>query len=84
MSDLISREQTYKILCEEYPLLQKGYLRRVIDEVPSAERIGHWIELYENNYQCSECNAWWTCEDTPIASGMNFCPNCGAKMESDK
>lgn len=37
MSDLISREETYKILCKEYPLLQKDYLKRVIDELPSAE-----------------------------------------------
>lgn len=34
---LIDSEETYKILCEEYPLLQKGYLRKVIDKVPSAE-----------------------------------------------
>lgn len=60
------------------------YIWSIINGMPSAERIGHWVELYENNYQCSECNAWWTCEDTPIASGMNFCPNCGVRMKGEQ
>lgn len=36
---LISRGEAYKILCEEYPLLQREYLKRVIDKVPSAESL---------------------------------------------
>ncbi len=44
---LIDSEETYKILCEAYPLLQKDYLRRVIDEVPSAEVKGDLISREE-------------------------------------
>ena len=44
-------------------------------------RHGRWTYLYDGNYKCSECGSWWTCEETPIESGMLYCPNCGAKMD---
>ena len=44
-------------------------------------RHGRWEELYENNYKCSVCGSWWTCEETPIESGMSYCPNCGSRMD---
>lgn len=42
---------------------------------------GEWEYLYDGNYKCSECGSCWTCEGTPIESGLNYCPNCGAEME---
>lgn len=50
-----------------------------------AEKIGHWIDLNENNcghcddngssyVKCSECD---TCNGTDESE---YCPNCGAKM----
>ena len=56
-----------------------GYAQATVDAEPV--RHGHWTYLYDGNYKCSECGSWWTCEDTPIESGMLFCPNCGAKMD---
>ena len=46
---------------------------------------GEWIEKLDYNrdtyYDCSVCgNSWTTIEGTPWDNGMNFCPNCGAKM----
>lgn len=57
--------------------------RRIILDLPSAERRGRWIRTGEDGY-CSVCkcdmpmfrNDWeWEYTETP------YCPNCGAKME---
>ena len=40
-----------------------------------------WDGIY---YVCSECGCPWTLIDgTPYDNGMNYCPNCGAKMEGE-
>ena len=55
-------------------------LRQPIADVQPVVR-GEWTELYEDNYKCSACGAWWTLlEGTPQDNEMNFCPVCGAKM----
>ena len=51
-------------------------------------KTGHWIEKdgFDGDvyYDCSECGeSWTTIEGTPWDNGMNYCPNCGAKMESE-
>lgn len=59
----------------------------ILEQMPAADvaevRHGRWEELYENNYKCSVCGSWWTCEETPIESGMSYCPNCGASMVNE-
>ena len=50
-------------------------------------KYGEWIEkeeLYGDvYYTCSNCNNDWTTIDgTPQQNFMNYCPNCGAKMDS--
>ena len=38
----------------------------------------------ENVYTCSVCGEPWTLFDgTPQENNMHYCPNCGAKMESE-
>lgn len=49
---LIDSEETYKILCEAYPLLQKDYLRRVIDKIPTE---GLWEYKNEHTRMCKNC-----------------------------
>lgn len=92
MGDLISRQDAIDALGEEPEVwysdddigngmrTQWGCDREAIEALPSAQQKGKWIYLYDGNYKCSECGAWWTCEETPVNSGMNFCPNCGADM----
>ena len=55
----------------------------MIDNAPTVEpKHGHWVELYEENYKCSNCGAWWTMiEGTPKDNDMDYCPTCGAKMD---
>ena len=61
----------------------------VIDSAVKAleqeSKTGHWREDIDNNrrwdrvrFYCSECGDWQTYGKT------HYCPNCGAKMESEK
>ena len=71
----------------------KGYVQAIEDlaDIPAAKvapvRHGHWIEqenwaLDDYYYTCSACGTEWvTIEGTPEENGMDFCPNCGAKMD---
>lgn len=70
----------------------------VFEEIPAPEqrKTGKWIERKHGywsfvndkgerdgwipSYECSECGSGgWRNPEV-----MNFCPNCGAKMEADK
>lgn len=47
---------------------------------------GKWKEqtdyVGDTYYECSVCKEpWTTIEGTPMQNFMNFCPNCGAKMD---
>lgn len=61
--------------CNEYKLLMA-----LLEQEPKT---GHWIPIYQGDeiidYRCSECEFGNTFGKSTI--GMNFCPNCGAKME---
>lgn len=67
---------------------------KVIESIPTVDAVpvvhGRWIKMtgmmppeYHGHYECSECG-WhmkglrnsWTREEE-----LNYCPNCGAKME---
>ena len=50
-------------------------------------KTGHWVEHEDYNldtyYDCSVCGeSWTTIEGTPWQNGMNYCPHCGAKMDT--
>ena len=56
---------------------------------PAVVRKGKWIEKdgWDGDvyYDCSVCGkSWTTIEGTPWDNGMNYCPNCGAKMEGSE
>lgn len=67
-------------------------IRNLLDELedlPSAqpERTGKWIEQDDGwdgvYYECSVCKESFTLIDgTPFDNLYNYCPNCGARMES--
>ncbi len=48
----------------------------------------HWIcigDIDENIYECSRCHEIWCLNDgTPKGNNMNYCLNCGAKMDGGK
>ena len=49
------------------------------------QKVGRWIESYDNDaWICSECKTYFCLyEGTPEDNEYYFCPNCGAKMESE-
>lgn len=61
-----------------------------IEDLPSAERRGQWIEEYSANHFQAKCSA---CGESTLygitydlegnAYYMNYCPNCGARMVED-
>ena len=92
MSDLIDREEAYKVLTEQYhhkAELQHEALRDALARVPSAEKRGEWTTkrtiVHDGEWYCTACGS----EQPNISTVMGkpnwaYCPNCGAKMESEE
>ena len=88
-NDLISRASAIDIVrfeCGEWEGLAKTIVKRFeqLPAVQSESKKGKWIEAYDPfnriSGRCSVCG--WEAhlyEDDVV--GMNYCPNCGAKME---
>jgi DNA-directed RNA polymerase subunit RPC12/RpoP len=62
-------------------------LKPNVDAVPVVH--GRWIEIEDSwgdcHYQCAECGEEWNLDaGTPAENNMNYCPNCGAKMDGER
>ena len=90
--DAISRQDALEVVNANKTLDGNDaivWIEKEIGDLPSvtpAPKIGRWIEKEDYNldtyYECSVCSEPWTTIDgTPWDNGMNYCPNCGAKME---
>ena len=94
MIDLISRqaaidcEYQVKIINDiEYVMLSEVQMKmRKLPSAQSESKTGKWIEAYDPfnriSGRCSVCG--WEAhlyEDDVV--GMNYCPNCGARMEGE-
>lgn len=47
---------------------------------PQPKEMGRWIEHFDESgkwYECDQCHTDW-------GGPVNYCPNCGTKMEGDK
>lgn len=93
-NDLISRQAAIDAI-EEYfgdlPIVVHYDMLQLIKKLPSAERRGRWIEEYSANHFQAKCSA---CGESTLygitydlegnAYYMNYCPNCGARMEASE
>ena len=57
--------------------------------VKPEQKMGRWIEredaFGDTFYNCSACGEMWsTIDGNPWDNGMDYCPNCGAKMEVEE
>ena len=76
--------------CKEFGELSAKSAIRKVEACPTVDAVpvrhGHWINHYddlfpeESTKECSVCHA----EQMATMLNDNYCPNCGAKMESRK
>lgn len=101
MSDLISRQDAIDAVADYIHNVDKVYgtgrlaaedcrdaAHSVIDELPSAERKGHWIWSPKDidgtvSGCCSNCSFSHLFIGGHTAQ-YNYCPNCGARMVGDE
>lgn len=65
---------------------EREIVLQAIEEAPTIDAVpvvrGEWKNVYKSGYKpnpdnvCSECDCW-------SHRRSNYCPNCGAKMESE-
>ena len=61
-------------------------LQRAIKALPPVtpqQKIGWWIRVNKDKLKCSECEVVHFIAQYPRAT-INYCPNCGAKMEVEE
>lgn len=84
MDDLISKQMAKDVVANmeavghfPYVTIDKLDTLIALDKLPSSERRAQWIRKGSDDNSCSLCgwNVW-------VNTG-NYCPNCGAKMESN-
>lgn len=62
---------------------QRDFLINYIEQLPPVTpqpKTGQWIERFDKSdkwYECDQCHTDW-------GGAVNFCPNCGAKMQEVK
>lgn len=84
MSDLISREAAIKTINDNVSTIaEKTFYDCLLYRIPSVDAVpvvhGKWVNVIGGFFEmgrCSVCGGQW-----PTAGGLNFCPNCGAKMD---
>lgn len=62
------------------------YMPKIIDDAPTIEaepvRHGEWKHVAGMNIKCSECGRYFPVKEFDSRPfDINYCPNCGAKME---
>lgn len=95
MSDLISRQDAIDAIGDEPEVwmdddeyakgmkAQWKYDRKAIEDLPSAERKGKWIEDGYQDYPCV-CSYCGTRQDIKAKFLFSYCPNCGSDNRGEE
>jgi len=96
MTEYITKEQVRDIMAAHYPyanLREETAMHHINEDIkalPAADVVevkqGEWKETpytdYDDTWECSVWGKPWTLiEGTPQDNLMNYCPQCGAKMD---
>lgn len=91
--DLISRQAVIAFLqsipyIKEHPNMGE-LMKEWIEQIPSVQpKTGRWIETDDYDYdvwRCSKCEEYFYFDEgTPQDNKYDYCPCCGAKMESEE
>lgn len=60
-------------------MITAGFIKGLPPVTPQ-QKMGQWIEHFDESgkwYECDQCHSDW-------GGPVNYCPNCGAKMEGSK
>ena len=92
MDDYISIQAAYDVLTDYYhqrTKIQHIALQEALNRVPKADvrpvRHGHWVNVRisvtgESDAECDQCGA--IVHDN-FSNVINYCPNCGARMDGE-
>lgn len=94
---LIDRDKAIEAIDEVRDLISvEAYcaITERLKELPSAERRGKWVSDWnreikmvdgcpDGSCHCSNCGEWLVASDEYAVKGI-YCPNCGARMVSEK
>ncbi len=92
MAEYINREELIKSFAleedDEPCTLTKilfALIQLTIEKHPTADvvevRHGEWVETYGTRVSCSVCDPDREDDQPKYFKFMNYCPNCGAKMD---
>lgn len=76
-----------KIAFKDVPAWKVIKICQILDdvvEVEDQEPTGHWEWLTEDKYRCSNCNSETRVDECLNEPMYEFCPFCGARMESEE
>lgn len=81
-NEYIRREDAIR-LAEQGQVQGFPWQFQMLVRLPPADVVevkhGEWISECEPHYECSECHHWFH-----LYQYMNYCPNCGAKMDAQR
>lgn len=75
--DMINRQAAIEAITAQSGVVDKSVAKRVLAQLPSAERKGKWIKNSPVTMKCDQCG--YVISDWRWVES-NFCANCGADM----
>lgn len=95
--DAISRQAAIDCLNANFTIEGKENMETVVDYINGAfkqikalpsvipqQKMGKWIRIDKDKLKCSECEVIHYIAQYPQSANINYCPNCGTKMEEEE